>query len=54
MKKTKDLKNFYQLLFSTVPTTFPKTEKVHYSDIKGHSYSYNTDFTNSNCLVKKI
>ena len=33
---------------------FSKTEKVPHSDIRGqNSYSYNTQFTNSNCLVKR-
>ena len=54
MNLKKDLKNSYQLFFSAVQITFPKTEKIHYSDIKGHSYGYNTEFTISNCLVKRI
>ena len=49
----KRLEKFLSVI-STVPMTFPKTEKIHYSDIKGHSYSYNTEFTNSDCLVKRI
>ena len=54
INEKKDLKSSYQLLLSTVLMTFPKTEKIHYSDIKDHSYSYNIEFTNSNCLVKRI
>ena len=53
-EKKKDLKSSYQLFFSTVLMTFPRTEKIHYSDIKCHSYSYNTEFTKSNCLLKRI
>ena len=47
INEKKDLKSFYQLFFSTVPMTFPKTKKIHYPDIKDHSYSYNTELTNS-------
>ena len=54
INEKKDLKSSYQLFILTAPMTFPKTEKIHYSDIKGHSYSYNTEFTNSDCLVKRI
>ena len=53
MKKER-LEKFLSVVFSTVPMTFPKTENTHYSDIKDHSYRYDTEFTNSNCLVKRI
>ena len=53
INEKKRLEKFLSVVFFNCSMTFPKTEKI-YRAIMQHSYSYNIEFTNSNCLVKRI